>query len=56
MQNTSEPRVRSLGWENPLEEGMTAHSSILAWRTLMDRGAWRATVHVVAEPDTTEVT
>ena len=26
--------VRSLGWEPPLEEGMTIHSSILAWRTL----------------------
>ena len=25
--------VRSLGWEDPLEEGMAAHSSILAWRT-----------------------
>ena len=24
--------VLSLGWEDPLEEGMTAHSSILAWR------------------------
>ena len=24
--------VRSLGWENPLEEGMATHSSILAWR------------------------
>ena len=24
--------VQSLGWENPLEEGMAAHSSILAWR------------------------
>ena len=24
--------VRSLGWEDPLEEGMTIHSSILAWR------------------------
>ena len=31
--------VRSLGWEDPLEEGMAAHSSILAWRILMDRGA-----------------
>ena len=29
-----EMRVRSLGWENPLEEGMAAHSSILAWRIL----------------------
>ena len=25
--------VRSLGWEDPLEEGMATHSSILAWRT-----------------------
>ena len=24
-------RVRSLAWENPLEEGMATHSSILAW-------------------------
>ena len=24
--------VRSLGWEDPLEKGMTSHSSILAWR------------------------
>ena len=24
--------VRSLGWEEPLEEGMATHSSILAWR------------------------
>ena len=27
-----ETPVRSLGWEDPLEEGMAAHSSILAWR------------------------
>ena len=27
-----ETRVRSLGWEDPLEKGMTTHSSILAWR------------------------
>ena len=31
--------VRSLSWEDPLEEGMAAHSSILAWRISMDRGA-----------------
>ena len=24
--------VRSLGWEDPLEEGMSTHSSVLAWR------------------------
>ena len=31
--------ARSLGWEDPLEKGMATHSSILAWRTLMDKGA-----------------
>ena len=31
----------------PLEEGMATHSSILAWRIPMDRGAWRAVVHGV---------
>ena len=41
--------VQSLGWEDPLEEGMATHSSILAWRTLMDRGAWRATVRGVTK-------
>ena len=46
--------VRSPGWEDPLEEGMATHSSILAWRIPMDRGAWQATVHGVAESDRTE--
>ena len=32
MQETQETRVRSLGQEDPLEEGMATHSSILAWR------------------------
>ena len=27
-----ETRVQPLGWEDPLETGMTTHSSILAWR------------------------
>ena len=40
---------RSLGREDPLEEGMATHSSILAWRISMDRGAWRATVHGVTQ-------
>ena len=31
-QETQEMRVRSLDWEDPLEEGMVTHSSILAWR------------------------
>ena len=34
--------VQSLGWEDPLEEGIATHSSILAWRMPMDRGALRA--------------
>ena len=32
MQEPQEPWVRSLGQEDPLEKGMTTHSSILAWR------------------------
>ena len=39
--------VRFLGWEDSLEKGTATHSSILAWRIPMDRGAWRATVHGV---------
>ena len=36
----------------PLEEEMTTHSSILAWRIPMNRGAWQATVHRVAKSQT----
>ena len=46
--------IRSLGWEDPLEEGMATHSSILAWRTPKDRGTWQATVHGVTQSDTTD--
>ena len=31
-QETEETLVRSLGWEDPLEESMATHSGILAWR------------------------
>ena len=44
--------VRSLGQEDLLEEGLATHSSILAWRIPMDRGAWRATVHGVTKSQT----
>ena len=33
MEEIEEMWVRSLGWEDPLEENMAAHSSILAWGT-----------------------
>ena len=32
IQETQEMHVGSLGWEDPLEEGMSTHSTILAWR------------------------
>ena len=44
--------VRSLVWEDPLEEGMAARFSILAWKIPVDRGAWRATVQGVAKSQT----
>ena len=44
--------IRFLGWEDPLQEGMATHFSILAWRLSMDRGAWCATVHGVAKSQT----
>ena len=31
MQEKQETHVQSLGWEDPLEEGMATHSRILAW-------------------------
>ena len=34
LQETQEMQVRSLSQEDPLEEGMATHSSILAWRML----------------------
>ena len=34
-----ETQVRSLSWEDPPEEGIAIHSSILAWRIPMDKGA-----------------
>ena len=49
MQDTWVP---FLGWEDPLEEGMATHSSILIWRIPMDRGAWRAIVFEVAKTQT----
>ena len=46
---TWETWVQFLGWEDPLEEGMATHSSVLAWRIPMDRGTWGAIVHGVTK-------
>ena len=44
--------IQHLGGEDPLEKGMTTHSSLLAWRIPIDRGAWRVTVHGVTKSRT----
>ena len=44
-------QIQPLGQEYPLEDSMATHSGILAWRI-----PWWATVHRVAELDTTEAT
>ena len=56
MQETQEMRVRSLGWEDPLEKGMVTHSSILAWRILWaeEPGGLQSTV--LQKVSRTEVT
>ena len=46
--------MRSLGQEDPLEEGMATHFSILAWRIPMDRGAWPASLWDHKDLDMTE--
>ena len=50
MQEMQEARVQSLGLEVPLEEEMATQYSCL--ENSMDRGAWQATVHGVAESRT----
>ena len=51
--NAGETWVQSLYREDPLEECMATHSSVLAWRILrFPRGAWKATVDWVAKSQT----
>ena len=47
-----ETQVQSLDWEDRLGKEMATHSSILAWRIPMNRGAWQNTVHGVAKSQT----
>ena len=42
-------RVQSLSWEDPLDDGMSTHSSVLSWRIPMEREAWLAIAHGVAK-------
>ena len=44
-----ETQVRSLVQEDPLEKEVKTHSSILAWKIPMDRGAWQATAYEVSK-------
>ena len=54
-QTTWETQVQSLGWEDPLEEEMATHSSILAWEITWTEKPGGAIVHgVTKEFDTTE--
>ena len=46
MQETG---VQSPGQEDAVEKEMATHSSISCLENSMDRGAWRATVHAIAE-------
>ena len=50
-----ETRVQSLGREDPLEEGMATHSSILAWKIPWTEEAWQVTVHGAAKSHTTSM-
>ena len=47
-------RVRSLGWEDPLEKEMATHSSILAWKIPWTEEPGRLHSWVCIESDTTE--
>ena len=44
--------VESLDQEEPLEKGILTHSSNSCLENAMDRGAWWATVHMVAKSQT----
>ena len=52
MQETQDSQVRSLGWEDPLEEKMATHFSIFFLENPVDRGICQTTVHRVAESQT----
>ena len=49
-----ETQIRSLDWDDPLDNGMVYPLQYSYLENPMDRGAWQAAVHGVAELDTTE--
>ena len=52
MQQMQESQVQSPGWGDPLQKEIVTYSSILAWKNLMDRGAWWAVAHGVTKSRT----
>ena len=54
MQQMQETQFQPLGWEDPLEEGMATHSSILAWRIHGQRSLAGYSPRVCKQSDTTE--
>ena len=48
--------VQFLGWEDPLEKEMATHFKCSCLENPMDKGAWQATVHGVAESNRTKAT
>ena len=47
-----ETQARSLGWDDPLEQEMATHSSIIARKKPRYRAAWQTIVHGVAKSQT----
>ena len=56
MQEIQKTQVQSVGWGDPLEEGMATHSSILAWRIPWTEEPGGYSSQSCKEWDTTEVT
>ena len=54
MQETEEMQIQFLGQEDPLEEGMTTHSSILAWRIPRTDESWQGVQSIGSQRDRME--
>ena len=49
MQETKETGIQPLGWGDPVEKGMANPLQYSCLENSMDRGAWQATVHGIAQ-------